>query len=431
MATVDKNFRIKNGLVVEGSTATVGGEDVLTKKQADQNYIINLIGGTATSSNTANAVVKRDSNGDFAAGTITADLVGNVTGTVSSLSNHDTGDLTEGSNLYFTNQRALDATAQAYDTAGSAANAYSDAVADANAYTENAITNLNLSQTYDAYGAASAAESAANTYTTNAINALTTDDIEEGSSNKYFTNGRAQDAVGLNVGTGLTYDPTNGSISVDNTIANKSYVDTAISNLVDGAPALLNTLNEIAAAIGDDANYFTTIANQIASKQNNLTAGSNIDITNDVISVTGLTTNEVSEGQNQYFTTQRAQDAINGTTPNLVGINYGWVAKEFAEYTWIGNGSQSVVATWPLNYATAKLLVHMRNGSHSQASEIMVARDSSNNLAISEYGIVTTNGSLGDITAAVDGSNIVLKITPTYNNGTDVAVKGSAVLWAD
>ena len=40
---------------------------------------------------------------------ITADLVGNVTGTVSSLSNHDTDDLTEGSNLYFTNQRAIDA----------------------------------------------------------------------------------------------------------------------------------------------------------------------------------------------------------------------------------------------------------------------------------------------------------------------------------
>ena len=106
MATVDKNFRIKNGLVVEGSTATVGGNDVLTKKQADQDYIVNLIGGTATSANTANAVVKRDNNGDFSAGTITADLIGNVTGTVSSLSNHDTDDLTEGSNLYFTDSRA-------------------------------------------------------------------------------------------------------------------------------------------------------------------------------------------------------------------------------------------------------------------------------------------------------------------------------------
>ena len=40
MATVNKNFRIKNGLVVEGNTATVNGYDILTKASADQNYII-------------------------------------------------------------------------------------------------------------------------------------------------------------------------------------------------------------------------------------------------------------------------------------------------------------------------------------------------------------------------------------------------------
>jgi hypothetical protein len=33
-------------------------------------------------------------------------VIGNVTGTVSSLSNHDTGDLSEGSNLYYTDARA-------------------------------------------------------------------------------------------------------------------------------------------------------------------------------------------------------------------------------------------------------------------------------------------------------------------------------------
>ena len=85
MATVNKDFKIKSGLIVEGTTATVNGFDVLTKKTADQDYIVNLIGGTATSANTANTVVKRDANGDFAAGDITADLIGNVTGTVSSL----------------------------------------------------------------------------------------------------------------------------------------------------------------------------------------------------------------------------------------------------------------------------------------------------------------------------------------------------------
>ena len=70
MATVNKNFRIKNGLVVEGSSATVNGYDILTKKVDDQNYIIDLIGGTATSANTANSVVKRDASGNFSAGTI-------------------------------------------------------------------------------------------------------------------------------------------------------------------------------------------------------------------------------------------------------------------------------------------------------------------------------------------------------------------------
>jgi len=129
MATVNKDFKIKSGLIVEGTTATVNNFDVLTKKTADQNYIIDLIGGTATSANTANTVVKRAATGDFAAGDITADLIGNVTGTVSDISNHDTDDLGEGTiNQYFTNQRALDATNAAYDAAGTGA-AEADVVA--------------------------------------------------------------------------------------------------------------------------------------------------------------------------------------------------------------------------------------------------------------------------------------------------------------
>lgn len=51
-----------------------------------------------------------------------------------------------------------------------------------------------------------------------------------------------------------------------NVIATQSYVNTAIANLVDGAPALLDTLNEIAAAIGDDSNFVTTITNALATK---------------------------------------------------------------------------------------------------------------------------------------------------------------------
>src|SRR5210317_1815243 len=48
--------------------------------------------------------------------------------------------------------------------------------------------------------------------------------------------------------------------------ATKNYVDTEISGLVDSAPATLDTLNELAAALGDDANFSTTVTNSIALK---------------------------------------------------------------------------------------------------------------------------------------------------------------------
>ena len=48
----------------------------------------------------------------------------------------------------------------------------------------------------------------------------------------------------------------------------KTEVDTAIANLVDSAPDTLNTLNELANALGDDANFATTITNSLASKAN-------------------------------------------------------------------------------------------------------------------------------------------------------------------
>jgi len=45
-------------------------------------------------------------------------------------------------------------------------------------------------------------------------------------------------------------------------------VDTKIANLVDSAPSTLDTLNELASALGDDPNFATTITNQIAGKAN-------------------------------------------------------------------------------------------------------------------------------------------------------------------
>ena len=56
-------------------------------------------------------------------------------------------------------------------------------------------------------------------------------------------------------------DPSNAQDA-----ATKNYVDTEVAALVDSSPAALNTLNELAAAINDDASFSTTITNSIATK---------------------------------------------------------------------------------------------------------------------------------------------------------------------
>jgi hypothetical protein len=86
----------------------------------------------------------------------------------------------------------------------------------------------------------------------------------------------SQDAINTALvgGTGIdkTYDDEANTITlaVDSTIATKTYADTAASTaaaaIVDSAPGTLDTLNELAAALGDDANFATTVTNSIATK---------------------------------------------------------------------------------------------------------------------------------------------------------------------
>ena len=66
---------------------------------------------------------------------------------------------------------------------------------------------------------------------------------------------------------GIMTTDGSGGYSVDSsTYATQTYVDTAVSNLVDSAPATLDTLNELASALGDDANFSTTVTTSIGTK---------------------------------------------------------------------------------------------------------------------------------------------------------------------
>ena len=78
-----------------------------------------------------------------------------------------------------------------------------------------------------------------------------------------------------------------------------------IDTLVDSAPGALDTLNELAAALGDDANFSTTITNSIATKL----ATADFNTTFDNRLATKSTTN-LPEGTNLYFTNARADGRI-------------------------------------------------------------------------------------------------------------------------
>jgi len=116
---------------------------------------------------------------------LNADLEGNVTGTVSSLSNHDTNDLVEGSvNLYYTNARA-----------------------DARVNLQTGV-NLDLSN-------------------------KDTDDLSEGTTNLYFTTARAR--ASFSAGDGITI--TNGVIASEGDAEVAKRIDVTVKNVSGGSLA--------------------------------------------------------------------------------------------------------------------------------------------------------------------------------------------------
>ena len=69
-------------------------------------------------------------------------------------------------------------------------------------------------------------------------------------------------------------ESTSGATSKATTAENnaKAYTDTKIADLLSSAPSTLDTLNELAAALGNDPNFATTITNQIALKADKYSA---------------------------------------------------------------------------------------------------------------------------------------------------------------
>jgi hypothetical protein len=135
-----------------------------------------------------------------------------VTGTVAGITKSMVG-LGSVDNTSDANKPVSSATQTALDAKASTT-ALSDHASDTTSVHGIADTSL-LETTSGAQTKADQAETDAKAYTDTEIAALTTSDIAEG-TNQYFTNERAQDAVGNILGTGLTYNDAGPGIGIDN-----------------------------------------------------------------------------------------------------------------------------------------------------------------------------------------------------------------------
>jgi hypothetical protein len=164
-----------------------------------------------------------------------------------------TSDLAEGTNLYYTDARAISAVQSQSINLGSNNITTTGKILFSNVYATEG--DLPSASTY--HGMFAHVHATGKGYYAHSGNWIklidetssTTTNLTEG-SNLYYTDARVNALLGG--GGGTTY-------------ATETFVSTAISNLVDTAPATLDTLNELAAALGDDANFSTTITNQIAA----------------------------------------------------------------------------------------------------------------------------------------------------------------------
>ena len=66
--------------------------------------------------------------------------------------------------------------------------------------------------------------------------------------------------------TGTPTAPTAAAGTSSTQIATTGFVAAAVAALVNGSPGALDTLNELAAALGDDANFASTVTNALALK---------------------------------------------------------------------------------------------------------------------------------------------------------------------
>ena len=243
--------------------------------------------------------------------------------------------------------------------------------------------------------------------------AASTTNIVEG-TNLYYTQGRfdtafaAKSTTNLTEGTNLYYtDARVGTYLTNNSYATQTYVNTAVSNLVDAAPGTLDTLNELAAALGDDPNFATTVATSIGTKQAQLNGTG-------FVKVSGTT---VSYDNSTYYLASNPSGYITGNQNITLSGDV------------TGSGATSIVTTIANNAVTT---AKINNGA------ITAAKLATFGASEGFFWAANTDGASIVFESTSDGasggralSNLLIALTDNGDEGLKVTTTGSELLYVN
>jgi hypothetical protein len=357
------------------------------------------------------------------AGTFTGNLTGNVTGNVTGSSGSTSGNAATVTNgVYTTDTGTVTSTMIANDTIvnadvnTAAAIAYSKlnltgTIVNAD-ITNDTITNAKINTAaaidWTKLGISSTVSATEIGYVDGVTSAIQTQ-LDSKLATATATSTYAPLASPALTGTPTAPTATAGTNTTQ--VATTAYVGTAINNLIDGAPATLDTLNEIAAALADTANFSDTVVLKTGSTMSGaLAMGTN--------KITGLgDPTNAQDAATKYYIDNTVLAPSNLTGP----ITSVGAATSIASQT--GTGTKFVVDTSPtlvtpvLGVATATSI----NGTTIPSTKtLVVTTDNLSTLA------ATTSAELAGVISDETGSGaLVFATSPTLvtpNLGTPSAI---------
>ena len=247
-------------------------------------------------------------------------------------------------------------------------------------------------------------------------------------------------------GAGISVTTSNGNLNIVNTITNNnqldngagyattSYVTTQINNLVAGAPGLLDTLDELAAALGDDANFATTTATSLGNRLR-------IDI-----GTQGLTSTQQGYGRTNLGLGTAALSATGDFATAAQGTKadtaFGWGNHASAGYLTTSSAASTYASltgsyanpSWITSLAYSKITgvpAFLTSYTETDTLASVTARGASTTTALSIAGVTITSTSGGIAylrPSASNGSILVGDDSGSTARGLLVQNNGGAII---